>query len=206
MPSFVRSSGVPLVLVAVGLAFTPQEARAQSVHEPTTVTVTQPTTVTVSEPHTVSVTPFLDSTFGASDDLDATIGLGVAVTYDVTKRLGFEGELAYAFDLMGKDPNVDLDVTNISGNGVYNFHAPYVTPYVTFGIGVEFGGVHVKQKDPAVVYPQNSTEVSYNLGGGVKYPISELFVLRGDIRRFQSVDLAPDYWRLYGGVSWWIKR
>ena len=146
MPSFVRSSGVPLVLVAVGLAFIPQEARAQSVHEPTTVTVTQPTTVTVSEPHTVSVTPFLDSTFGASDDLDATIGLGVAVTYDMTKRLGFEGELAYAFDLMGKDPNVDLDVTNISGNGVYNFHAPYVTPYVTFGIGVEFGGVHVNRR------------------------------------------------------------
>ena len=25
--------------------------------------------------------------------------------------------------------------------------------------------------------------------------------MRGDLRRFQSNDLAPDYWRLYGGIT-----
>jgi opacity protein-like surface antigen len=190
MPSFVRSFGVPLVLVAVGLWGMPQEARAQS----------------ASEPNTVTVTPFLSTGFGASDELSASIGLGVGVTYDLTTRLGFEGELGHVFDLFGNDANVDLSVTNYSGNGVYNFPLRHVTPYATFGIGVEHAGVHVKTPDPAALYPASSTEVSYNFGGGVKYPISELFVIRGDVRRFQATDLAPDYWRVYGGVSWWIKR
>jgi opacity protein-like surface antigen len=190
MPSFVRSFGVPLVLVAVGLGVMPQEARAQS----------------VTEPNTVTVTPFLGSAFGASNDLGSSIGFGVAVTYDVTTRLGFEGEIGHVFDLFGDNANVDLGVTNISANGVYNFPLPRVTPYATFGIGVERSGVHVKTPDPAALYPPSSTEVSYNFGGGVKYPVSELFLIRGDIRRFQATDLAPDYWRLYGGVSWWIKR
>jgi hypothetical protein len=26
------------------------------------------------------------------------------------------------------------------------------------------------------------------------------------LRRFEANDAAPDYWRLYGGLSWWIKR
>jgi hypothetical protein len=191
MRSFVRSFRLSLVpALVVGVCVIPQQAAAQS----------------VSEPNTVTVTPFLSSAFGTSENLGGSLGLGVAITYDVTSRLGFEGELGHVFDLLGDNANADLGVTNISANGVYNFRLPRVTPYATFGIGVERSGVHVKTPDPLALYPPTSTEVSYNFGGGVKYPISELFLVRGDVRRFQANDLAPDYWRVYGGLTWWIKR
>jgi opacity protein-like surface antigen len=160
----------------------------------------------VTEPNTVTVTPFLSSAFGTSGDLGGSLGLGVAVTYDLTSKLGFEGEIAHVFDVLGDDANLDMSLTNISGNAVYNFRMPRVTPYATFGIGVERSSLDVKTPDPAANYVPGGTEVSYNFGGGVKYPISELFVVRGDVRRLESTDLAPDYWRVYAGLSWWIKR
>lgn len=188
MRSFVPS--VRSFLAAVAFCVAPLTATAQS----------------VTEPNTITVTPFLSSAFGTSGDLGSSLGLGVAITYDITTRLGFEGELGHVFDVVGDEANVDLGLTNISGNAVYNFRMPRVTPYATFGIGVERSSLDVKTPDPVALYPAASTEVSYNFGGGVKYPVSELFVARADVRRFQATDLAPDYWRVYGGLTWWIKR
>lgn len=160
----------------------------------------------VAEPNTISLTPFLSSVFGTSGDLGGSLGMGVAVTYDLTTKLGFEGEIAHVFDVLGDSAGADLSLTNVHGNVVYNFALPKVTPYATFGVGIERSSLDVKTPDPAALYPPPGTEVSYNFGGGIKYPLTELFVLRGDVRRFQSTDLAPDYWRVYGGLSWWIKR
>jgi opacity protein-like surface antigen len=179
-----------LSLAAVAFCALPLTAAAQS----------------TTEPNTVTVTPFLSSAFGTSNDLGGSLGLGVAVTYDLTTKLGIEGELGHVFDVLGDTANADLGITNVSGNAVYNFRLPRVTPYATFGIGVERSSLHVKNPDPLALYPPASTEVSYNFGGGVKYPVSELFVARADVRRFQATDLAPDYWRVYGGLTWWIKR
>ena len=64
----------------------------------------------------------------------------------------------------------------------------------------------VKNPEPLALYPASSTEVAYNFGGGVKYPVSERFLARADLRRFQSTDLSPDFWRLYAGLTFWIKR
>jgi opacity protein-like surface antigen len=188
MRSFVSS--VRLILTAVAICALPLTSAAQS----------------VTEPHTVTVTPFLSSSFDTSGDLGKSLGLGVAVGYDLTTKLGFEGEIGHVFDVLGDDANIDWSLTNVSGNAVYNFRMPRVTPYATFGIGFERSSIDVKNPDPAALYVPSSTEVSYNFGGGVKYPLTELFVARGDVRRFQSTDLAPDYWRVYGGLSWWIKR
>jgi hypothetical protein len=41
-----------------------------------------------------------------------------------------------------------------------------------------------------------SPEIAYNFGGGVKYPLNDRLILRADLRRFQSTDLSPDFWRL----------
>ena len=160
----------------------------------------------IAEPNTLTVTPFLSTTFGVSEGLGGSIGLGAAVGYDVTRNLGFEGEIAHAFDTLGDDANLDASITNYSVNGVYHFDVRHVTPYATFGLGLEHVGRSVKNPDPAAFYLAPSTEVAYNFGGGVKYPVSERFLARADLRRFQSTDLSPDYWRLYGGLSWWIKR
>jgi opacity protein-like surface antigen len=165
-----------------------------------------PPAQSVAEPNTLTLTPFLSSTFGTSEGLGNSLGVGVAVGYDLTRNIGIEGELAHAFDVAGDDDNLDWPVTNYSFNGIYHFDVSRLTPYATFGLGVEHVSRSVKNPDPAILYPASSTEVAYNFGGGVKYPISERFLARADLRRFQSKDLSPNYWRLYGGVTFWVKR
>ncbi len=160
----------------------------------------------VAEPRTLTVTPFLGGAFGTSHDLGGSGGIGVALGYDFTPNFGVEGEFAHLFDVAGTDGNVDAPVQNYSGNVVYHFDVKRLTPYATFGLGVEHIGRSLKNPDVLALQAPPSTEIAYNVGGGVKYPLSPNFLVRGDLRRFQSNDLAPDYWRLYGGVTWWIKR
>lgn len=163
----------------------------------------------IAEPRTVTLTPFVSGGFGTSEDLGGSLGVGVGVSYDLTPNLGLEGEFAHLFDVAGNDANVDSAVQNYSGNVVYHFdvtNTKRVTPYATFGLGVEHIGRSVKDPSTLALYAPPSTEIAYNFGGGVKYPLTQNFLARGDLRRFQSNDLAPDYWRLYGGITWWIKR
>ena len=160
----------------------------------------------LAEPQTATVTPFLSTSFGTSQNLGGSLGIGVAVGYDLTRNIGFEGEIGHLFDVLGNDANQDSSITNYSANGVYHFDVSRFTPYATFGLGIEHVSRSVKNPDPAAIYPASGTEVAYNFGGGVKYPVSERFLARADLRRFQSTDLSPNYWRLYGGLTFWIKR
>ena len=184
---------VSLIITALGMA---TMASAQSA----------PEARSVAEPNTVTVTPFLSGSFGTSDELGGSIGLGVGVGYDFTRNLGVEGEIGHSFDLSGDDANLDSSATNYSANGVYHFDVRHFTPYATFGLGVEHVGRTIKNPDPLALYAPSSTEIAYNFGGGVKYPLNDRFILRADLRRFQSTDLSPDFWRLYGAVTFWAKR
>ena len=160
----------------------------------------------LAEPQTITVTPFVSAAFGTSDGLGGSAGLGVAVAYDFTSNLGAEGEFTHLFDVAGNDPNVDSSVQNYNANAIYHFGLKHATPYATFGLGVEHIGRSVKDPATLALYPPPATEITYNFGGGVKYPLSQNFLVRGDMRRFQANDLAPNYWRLYAGLTWWIKR
>jgi opacity protein-like surface antigen len=161
----------------------------------------------VAQPKTWTVTPFLGSSMGVGNPADDdSLAIGVAVGYDLTSNLGFEGELGYLFDVAGDTDIVDWSITNVSGNAIYHFDVPRVTPYATFGIGFEHSSIDVKDPDPFILVIPSSTEVSFNFGGGVKYPVTPRLLLRGDLRRFQANDLAPDFWRLYGGVTFRIGR
>jgi opacity protein-like surface antigen len=160
----------------------------------------------LAEPHTVTVTPFVSASFGTSSGLGGSLGLGGAVAYDFTSNLGIEGELGYVFDVLGNDSNRDWAITNVSANAVYNFDVKRITPYATFGLGVERSSPSVKVPDTLSLSVPPSTEVAYNFGGGVKYALSDQFLARADLRRFQANDLAPDHWRFYGGLTWWVKR
>jgi opacity protein-like surface antigen len=187
------STVVSVIIAALGLV---PVASAQSA----------PEARSIAEPNTVTITPFLSGSFGTSDDLGGSIGLGVGVGYDFTRNLGIEGEIGHSFDLSGDDANLDSSATTYSANGIYHFDVRHATPYATFGLGVEHVGRSVKNPDTLALYPPSSTEIAYNFGGGVKFPLNERFILRADLRRFQSTDLSPDYWRLYGGVTFWAKR
>jgi opacity protein-like surface antigen len=160
----------------------------------------------VAEPKTITVTPFIGGAFATSDGLGGSAGVGVAVAYDVSANLGFEAEVAHFFDVAGDDANVDSPLQNYSANAVYHFDMKRATPYATFGLGLEHIGRSVKNPDVLALYAPPSTEFAYNFGGGVKIPITQNFLARADLRRFQATDLAPNYWRVSGGVTWWIKR
>ena len=160
----------------------------------------------VIEPNTVTVTPFLSTSFGVSQGQDSSLGIGAAVGYDLTSNLGFEVEFARVFDIAGDDANLDWTLTNINANVIYHFDVPRVTPYATAGLGWERSNLDFEVPDPAALTIASSTEVAWNVGGGVKVPVGERFLARGDLRRFQVNDLAPDHWRLYGGLTFWIKR
>ena len=161
---------------------------------------------TVIEPNTVTVTPFVSASFAVSQDLGGSLGIGAGIGYDLTQNLGFEFEVARVFDVAGDDENLDWSLTNITGNVIYHFNVPRVTPYAALGLGWERSRLDFEVPDPAALTTPSSTEVAWNIGGGVKVPVGERFLGRADIRRFQVNDLAPDHWRLYGGLTFWIKR
>lgn len=160
----------------------------------------------VAEPDSLTVTPFLSGTFGTSNNLGGSLGVGAAIGYDLTKNLGFEAELGRVFDVAGDNENLDWSLTNFTGSVLYHFDVPRVTPYAVFGVGWERSSPDLEVPDPAALIPATSTEISWNFGGGVKYPLTERFLARADLRRFQANDSAPDSWRLYGGLTFWIKR
>jgi opacity protein-like surface antigen len=160
----------------------------------------------VAEPNTVTATPFISVSFGTSQDLDSSLGIGAAVGYDWTRNLGVEVEFGRVFDVAGDDDNLDWALTNISINAIYHFDVPRVTPYATAGLGWERSSLDFEVPDPAANVIASSTEVAWNIGGGVKVPAGERLLARADLRRFQVNDLAPDHWRLYGGITFWIKR
>ena len=163
-------------------------------------------TQSVAEPNTITVTPFVSVSFGLSEDWKSSLGVGAAVGYDLTKNLGFEFELGHVFDVAGDDANLDFDLTNISGNVIYHFDVPRVTPYATLGIGWEHASPEVQDPETLALYPPSSTEIAWSFGGGVKYPINGRLLARADLRRFQVNDIAPDHWRFYGGLTFWVKR
>lgn len=159
----------------------------------------------VAEPNTVTATPFLSVSFGTSNDLGSSLGIGAAVGYDWTRNLGFEAEVGRVFDVVGDDDNLDWSLTTINANVIYHFDVPRVTPYATAGLGWERSSPEFEIAPEASTIG-SSTEVAWNFGGGVKMPVGDRLLARGDIRRFQVNDLAPDHWRIYGGLTFWIKR
>lgn len=159
----------------------------------------------IARPDSWTVTPFLHTSVDVGDPApDNSIGLGVAVGYDWTPNLGFEGELSHLFDVAGDSADVDWSVTNFSANAVYHFDVMRVTPYATLGLGFERSSQSFDDSpDPD---DTSANEVSVNFGGGVKYLLNDKWFARADLRRFASNDLAPDYWRLYAGLTYNLGR
>lgn len=162
----------------------------------------------VAQPRTWNVTPFLNASMGLGDPAaNDSMGLGVAVGYDWTANLGFEGEVGHLFDVAGDTDDIDWSITSFSANALYHFDVRRVTPYATFGLGMERSSAELRVDDPLEdALDPSSTEFSFNFGGGVKYPINSRLLARADLRRFQANDLAPDYWRVYGGLTFAVGR
>jgi opacity protein-like surface antigen len=159
----------------------------------------------IARPNSWTLTPFLHTTLDVSDPApDNSLGLGFAVGYDWTDNLGFEGEISHLFDLAGDSADVDWSLTTFSANAIYHFDVRKVTPYATFGLGFERSSTGFD--DPLDLPDLSANELTVNFGGGVKYALTDRWIARGDLRRFAANDLAPDHWRLYGGLTYNLGR
>ena len=47
----------------------------------------------------------------------------------------------------------------------------------------------------------DSTEMGFNVGGGVTYALSDRAWVRGDVRFFKHIDELPSVWRFAGGIT-----
>jgi opacity protein-like surface antigen len=159
------------------------------------------------EANTWTATPSLHTSVGWGDPApQSSLGLGIAVSYDWTRNLGFEGDIGHLFDVAGDDANIDWSITTFSGNALYHFDTSHVTPYATFGLGLERSGWELKNPDVLALYRDlSATEFTVNFGGGIKYALSDRWHLRADLRRFQANDIAPDFWRFYSGLTFKVR-
>lgn len=163
-------------------------------------------TAPVTDPGTWNVTPFLSVTFGGDGD-SASLGLGAAGAYDLTTELAVEAELAYVFDLMGNADAADWSLLGVAANVLYHFPLENgMAPYATAGVG--FGRSSLRLDGTAPTGTESSltsTEIGFNLGGGLKAPLTDALLARGDIRYFNYNDAVPDGWRVYGGLVWRLR-
>jgi opacity protein-like surface antigen len=171
----------------------------------TFLTVAPAAAQSIARPNSWTLTPFLHGSLAVGDPApENSFGLGFAVGYDWTSNLGFEGELSHLFDVAGDSADLDWSVTTFSGNAIYHFDVRHVTPYATLGLGFEHSGHSLK--DLTELPDLSATEITVNFGGGVKYPLNDRWTARGDLRRFVASDIAPDHWRLYGGLTYNLGR
>jgi hypothetical protein len=130
-------------------------------------------------------------------DADPSLTIAGAGAYPVTEALAVEGELGHVFDMAPGDADVDSSLTTVHASALYFLNTDYVlTPYLAGGLGLgKFA--HDVRNPPASI---GRTEVGFNLGGGVTYPLGAAF-LRGDFRYFKHIDDVPSVWRFAVGVS-----
>ncbi len=127
-----------------------------------------------------SITPQLGGyLFEGNQDLDHGFTFGLGAGYNFTRNLGAEIFLNYInteTDPGGSD--VDGDLYRL--DGLYHFMPESrLVPYIAAGLG----GIML---DPDKGSSDDSFAVNY--GGGVKYFLTEMIALRGDIRHVISFD------------------
>ena len=141
-----------------------------------------------------TVSPLLGIAFDS--DGDASLSLAGAVDYHVTPEFALEGELGHVFDTAPDDANVDASLTTAHASVLYFFDAA-LHPYVAAGIGA--GHFSVAVRAPRASF--DTTEIGFNLGAGVIYPLDDGLGVRGDFRYFKHIDNVPSSWRLSGGIT-----
>ena len=135
---------------------------------------------------------------GLALDADANPSLTLlgAAAYPLTSQFAVEGEIGHVFDIAPGNVNVDSSLTTVHATALYFINTSYVlTPYLAAGIGL---GKYSVDFDPGANFSQ--TEIGFNLGGGVTYPVRGATYLRGDFRYFKHIDDVPSVWRFSGSV------
>lgn len=162
------------------------------------VLVTAAPDVVSAQPPLQKDTWLVSGALGLALDADASPSLTMhgAAAFPLTKQLAIEGELGHVFDIAPGNVNVDSSLTTFHATALYFINTSYVlTPYLAAGIGAGKYSVEVGAAD------FSTTEVGFNLGAGVTYPLSKTTFFRGDFRYFKHIDDVPSVWRFTGGIA-----
>lgn len=145
-------------------------------------------TAAEEEPNTFTVAPFLGFTAGGafedpadnSDrdvESDMSYGIFLNLIADVPER---QYELLYAkqsTEVEGTVPlDLDIDYLQIGGTVSYP-QSRYVHPY----FGATVGATRLSPDGPGL---DDETKASFSVGGGVRFPITDHFGIRFDVRAF----------------------
>jgi OOP family OmpA-OmpF porin len=120
------------------------------------------------------------------DDLQTELSLGLRYQYNLTPRVGLEGNFLYTpaeNEFLGPDGagigTGDVDAYYYNANIVYDFlPASSVIPYLTGGLGA----VTLVVDDP--VLAGSETKLAGNVGGGLLFAMNRHFGLRFDVRDY----------------------
>jgi opacity protein-like surface antigen len=146
-----------------------------------------------------TITPFVGLGFAGDYENNPT-ALGVAAGYGITDRVSVEGDLYFAPDgEQGELVAFDTSLWSVSANVLYHFTGEDFTPYLAGGLGMM--GADTNAEELGLTTDDTSTNFAWNWGGGIKSALSDRFGLRADLRFFNGDDLAPDHWRLVGGLT-----
>ena len=131
-------------------------------------------------------------------DADVSPAIAGAAAFPITSSVALEGELGHLFDLASDDPDVDSSLTTVHGSVLYFVDTPYVlAPYIAAGFGVG----HFSHEVIAPPASLSRTEIGFNLGGGVTYPMNDWGWVRGDFRFVKHIDDVPSAWRLLAALT-----
>jgi opacity protein-like surface antigen len=131
-------------------------------------------------------------------DADASLALAGAVDYHITPVFALEGELGHIFDTAPDVAELDASLTTAHASVLYIFDSEYaIRPYLAAGIGGGHYSVEVRTPRASL----ERTEVGFDLGAGVIYPLDDRLGVRGDFRYFKHIDDVPSAWRFSGGVT-----
>jgi opacity protein-like surface antigen len=147
-----------------------------------------------------TLTPFIGVDF-SGDFNNSPAAFGAAFGHGVNSHVSLEAEAAVGPNgRQGLLTDIDSTVFTLSGNVLYHFTGQQdFSPYVTVGLGVM--NVDTDAEKTGLTNDGTSFGAAWNVGGGIKTALSNRIGLRGDIRYFNAVDdLAPDHWRVYGGL------
>jgi len=162
------------------------------------VLVTAAPHVAHAQPPLQRDTWLISGALGLALDADASPSLTVhgAAAFPLTSDLAIEGELGHVFDIAPGNVNVDSSLTTFHATALYFINTSYVlTPYLAAGIGA---GKYSVEATPAKF---STTEIGFNLGAGVTYPVGRATYFRGDFRYFKHIDDVPSVWRFTGGIA-----
>lgn len=165
------------------------------------------TVLLASMPHAAQAQPplqrdtwLLTGALGLALDADASPSLSIhgAAAFPLTSQFAVEGELGHVFDIAPGNVDVDSSLTTVHATALYFVNTSYVlTPYLAAGIGAGKYSIDVIPGSADF----STTEIGFNLGGGVTYPLTPTTYFRGDFRYFKHIDDVPSVWRFSGGVA-----